>query len=130
MRCYVDIIMSHTGGIRKGDGRAEVMISTELNGEPRSAGPYTVEVKGESRQTLAIRAVVEALKHFTKSGQEIVIRMEDPYVRGNWQYLQRWHAEEYRGRNGKPVKNEQEWRLIWMVAQSQHITFEAQYGAV
>lgn len=124
MKCIVDISVQHSDRMRRGNGIAVVEISAVVNGETRVSGPHMVEVEGETANTLAVRAVAEALKRFTKPRQEILIRMNHPYVMANWQYLERWQNEGYRGRNGKQVKNEQEWRLLWMASRNHSITFE------
>lgn len=124
MKCIVDISVQHSERMRPGNGIAVIEISAEVNGETRVSGPHTVEVTGETANTLAVRAVAEALKRFRKPGQEILIRMDHPYVMANWQYLERWQNDGYRGRNGKPVRNEQEWRLLWMASRSHSISFE------
>lgn len=129
MKCFVDISMHHTGGIRKGNGTAAVKLSTEMKGELH-VKEYIVSVVEESTMSLAVKAVAEALKHFRKPGQEIIIRMEDKYVSGCWQYLEAWHAANYRTKAGKALKNETEWRLIWMAAQQHRISFEVPHGTV
>ena len=74
MKCFVDISIKHSGGIRKGNGEGVVTIWTIVNGQRKESGPYTVSVEDESINALAIRSVNEALKHFKKTGQEIEIR--------------------------------------------------------
>lgn len=124
MRCFVDISTDFKGGIGRGSGKASVIIWTEYKGQRSEAGPYTVTVENETRNRLAIMAVNEALKHFTRPGQEIIIRMRETYVKANLQYLNGWHEKEYKKAGGKTVANSDEWRKLWMLKQSQNISVE------
>lgn len=130
MKCFVDISIKHSGGIRKGNGEGVVTIWTIVNGQRKESGPYTVSVEDESINALAIRSVNEAMKHFTKPGQEIEIRMEVPYVRAKVQYLEEWHKRDYRTSKGKVVANEEQWRLLWMHMQNHRISFPDHYEAL
>lgn len=129
MTCFVDISTEFTGGLR-GSGTAEIRIWTEVRGQRHEAGPFFVSIEDGTRQRLALESVNEALKHFIRPGQDIVIRMQDPYVRTNMQYLERWHAAEYRKKNGGELKNADQWRLLWMQMQHQRITVEVENAAV
>ena len=129
MKCFVDISLDHKGGIRKGPGTAEIAISAEYKGGLQTR-THRIEVEDETIDTLAIRAVVEALRNFKKAEQEIVIRIRNPYVRNNWKDLEKRHAADWKTKKGKPYANAQEWRLLWMAAQEHTITFEVPDGAV
>jgi len=83
-----------------------------------------VTVVDETRNRLAILAVNEALKHFIKPKQDIIIRMRETYVMANLQYLDAWHAKDYVKRGGQTVANSDEWRKLWMHKQNQRITVE------
>lgn len=123
MTCYVDITTVFRGG-QRGSGTASVIIWTEKDGERHEAGPFYVSVVDETRNRLAILAVNEALKHFVKPGQDIIIRMRETYVMANLQYLDAWHAKDYVKRGGQTVANSDEWRKLWMHKQNQRITVE------
>ena len=123
MTCYVDITTAFRGG-QRGSGTASVIIWTEKDGERHEAGPFYVSVVDETRNRLAILAVNEALKHFVKPGQDIIIRMRETYVMANLQYLDAWHAKDYVKRGGQTVANSDEWRKLWMHKQTQRITVE------
>ena len=123
MTCYVDITTVFRGG-QRGSGTASVIIWTEKDGERHEAGPFYVSVVDETRNRLAILAVNEALKHFIKPGQDIIIRMRETYVTANLQYLDAWHAKDYVKRGGQTVANSDEWRKLWMHKQNQRITVE------
>ena len=131
MTCFVDIRSIWRGGSR-GSGTADILIWTEWKGQRHESGPYTVTVIEGSRNQLAIMAVNEALKHFQKPGQDIRIRMAEQYVRANLQYLEIWHANDYKRRGGKKVANEMEWRTLWMHCRNHRITIELkeEYAAV
>lgn len=124
MRCFVDITTDFKGGIGRGSGQASVLIWTDYKGRRSEAGPYTVSVENETRNRLAIMAVNEALKHFTRPNQEIIIRMREAYVKANLQYLDGWHEKDYKKAGGKTVANSDEWRKLWMLKQSQNISVE------
>ena len=87
-------------------------------------GPFPVVLEDGTRNRLAIMAVNEGLKHFTRPGQDIVIRMRETYVKANLQYLDAWHERDYKKAGGKTVANEDEWRKLWMHRHSQKITVE------
>ena len=123
MTCYVDIAVEFKGGMR-GSGRASIVIWAMKAGQRHETGPYTVTVENETRNRLAIMAVNEALKHFTRPGQEIIIRMREAYVKANLQYLDGWHEKDYKKAGGKTVANSDEWRKLWMLKQSQNISVE------
>ena len=123
MTCFVDITTAFRGG-QRGSGTASVIIWTEKAGERHEAGPFYVSVVDETRNRLAILAVNEALKHFVKPGQDIIIRMRETYVMANLQYLDAWHAKDYVKRGGQTVANSDEWRKLWMHKQNQRITVE------
>lgn len=123
MTCFVDIQTEFKGG-QRGSGTAEVVIWTEKGGQRHEAGPFHVELEDGTRNRLAIMAVNEGLKHFTRPGQDIVIRMPESYVKANLQYLDAWHEREYRKAGGKTVANSDEWRKLWMMKQNQNITVE------
>lgn len=123
MTCFVDISTDFRGG-QRGSGTAEVTIWTEKGGQRHEVGPFHVELTDGTRNRLAIMAVNEGLKHFTKLGQDIIIRMTESYVKANLQYLDAWHAKDYRKTGGKTVANSDEWRKLWMLKQSQHITVQ------
>ena len=123
MTCYVDITTVFRGG-QRGSGTASVIIWTAKDGERHEAGPFYVSVVDETRNRLAILAVNEALKHFVKPGQDIIIRMRETYVMANLQYLDAWHAKDYVKRGGQTVANSDEWRKLWMHKQNQRITVE------
>lgn len=123
MTCFVDITTAFRGG-QRGSGTASVIIWTEKAGERHEAGPFYVSVVDETRNRLAILAVNEALKHFVKPGQDIIIRMRETYVMANLQYLDAWHAKDYVKRGGQTVANADEWRKLWMHKQNQRITVE------
>ena len=123
MTCYMDITTVFRGG-QRGSGTASVIIWTEKDGERHEAGPFYVSVVDETRNRLAILAVNEALKHFVKPGQDIIIRMRETYVMANLQYLDAWHAKDYVKRGGQTVANSDEWRKLWMHKQNQRITVE------
>ena len=74
MTCFVDITTAFRGG-QRGSGTASVIIWTEKAGERHEAGPFYVSVVDETRNCLAILAVNEALKHFTRPGQDIIVRV-------------------------------------------------------
>ena len=124
MRCYVDISTDFKGGIGRGSGQASVLIWTDYKGRRSEAGPYTVSVENETRNRLAILAVNEALKHFTRPGQDIIIRMRETYVMANLQYLDGWHEKDYQKKGGKTVANADEWRKLWMHTKNQRIIVE------
>lgn len=123
MKCYVDISTKFEKGLKPGPGKAEILIWTMKDGRRRESGPYVIEVERETRQRLAILAVNEALKHFTRPGQEVIIRTDELYVPANVQYLEKWHRADYKTAGGRTVKNEDQWRLLWMHFQNQHIEF-------
>ena len=123
MTCYVDITTVFRGG-QRGSGTASVIIWTEKAGERHEAGPFYVSVVDETRNRLAILAVNEALKHFTRPGQDIIIRMRETYVRANLHYLDGWHEKDYQKKGGKTVANADEWRKLWMHMRKQRITVE------
>lgn len=100
MTCYVDITTVFRGG-QRGSGTASVIIWTEKAGERHEAGPFYVSVVDETRNRLAILAVNEALKHFTRPGQDIIIRMRETYVRANLQYLDGWHEKDYQKKEAR-----------------------------
>lgn len=121
MTCFVDISTEFRGG-QRGSGTAEVVIWTEKGGQRHEAGPFHVELEDGTRNRLAIMAVNEGLKHFTRPGQDIVIRMREPYVKANIQHLDAWHEREYKKAGGKTVANSDEWRKLWIFTHSQKIT--------
>lgn len=123
MKCFVDISLKHKGGIPRGPGTAEITISADYKGETHTR-KHEITVERETIQTLAVRAVVEALRSFKRPGQDIVIRMRDPYVRGNWKYMEQRHEAGWKTKAGKEYANAMEWRQVWMAAQNNRITFE------
>lgn len=125
MKCFVDISTTFGKGMKPGPGRAEILIWTVKGGRRHESGPYLVEAENVTRQRLAILSVNEALKHFTKPGQEIIIRTDEFYVPANIQYLEKWHTKDYKTAGGRPVKNEDQWRLLWMHTRNQKIEFRA-----
>ena len=124
MTCYVDISVEEFRGGQRGSGTASIVIWAMKGGQRHETGPYTVTVEDETRNSLAIKAVNEALKHFIRPGQEIIIRMQDPYVRANLRYLEAWHEQDYRKQGGKTVANADEWRKLWMHCRNHRIRVE------
>ena len=124
MKCVVDILIEHNGGIRKGDGKGVARIWAE-DGEKRveREQPVIVHVKDETVNALAIKIVNAALLCFKKSGTEIEVRMDVPYVMANIQYLQAWHDNDYKNAKGKPPANVEEWKKLWIATRLYKLSF-------
>lgn len=110
-----------------------VQISTRLEGKAYMATLRCVvkgkerllEVKGigdskDSRQRLELLAVLEGLKHMIKPS-EITIKGSG-YIRTGFQYLDIWQKADWKKSNGKPVANEDLWRLVVEKAKNHKIT--------
>ena len=104
---YISISNASPKALRR---RYGYVLSCDIGGST-----YTKEYFGEKEATryqVILTAMGEALNHLTKPCQ-VKIYPEDPFITTMANRLEKWAEAGWKNRQGKPIANVREWKMIY-----------------